>query len=151
MQLDTLASAAWRGVRSARGEAHRGSTILVVDDDMPFLELIGMLLQDERGYGVRTCTHGDEVLPLAASLQPGLVLLDLVLPGCGERALAALKHCPTTRHIPVIVVTAATLSTSKQLELIAEGAAEILAKPFDIDQLMDTVRQYALAGVPGGT
>ena len=78
-------------------------------------------------------------LDLARTRSPDLVLLDLNLPDMsGSEALRRLRADPVTKDIPVVIVSAD--ATAGQIaRLKAEGAADYIAKPFDIAQLTHLV------------
>lgn len=103
--------------------------IAVVDDDI----YIGDMLQEvlERaGYAVLRAYSGSEAVLLAQSQRPDLILLDLMLPGLsGQQALKKL------RGIPVIVISARSAVEDK-VELLLEGAADYVTKPFDTRELL---------------
>jgi PAS domain S-box-containing protein len=111
--------------------------VLVVDDDPGVQELLHALLS-KQGYEVLTTGDGERGLALAASAAPGLVLLDLRLPGLdGLAVLRALKQNPTTASIPVIMMSGSdALKTGAQMSLLALGAADLISKPFDLDALL---------------
>jgi CheY-like chemotaxis protein len=114
--------------------------ILVVDDEPAILEMIAELLGYE-GYHVVTTSQGSAALAQAKADPPALILLDLMMPGMsGWQVIAALKASPQTREIPVVVLSARRdlPATAKEL-----GIVTFLAKPFDIDELISIVSQYA--------
>jgi CheY-like chemotaxis protein len=114
--------------------------ILVVDDEPAILDMISELLGYE-GYQVVTTSQGSVALAWAKADPPALILLDLMMPGMsGWQVIGALKASPQTRAIPVVVLSARRdlPATAKEL-----GIVTFLAKPFDIDELIGIVRQYA--------
>ncbi|MCG3775123.1 MAG: Sporulation initiation phosphotransferase F [Nitrospira sp.] len=110
--------------------------ILVVDDDPSILLTVSVLLRDE-GYTVRTATNGAEALTEVTREIPSLVLLDMRMPvmdGWGfKQAVDQLGL-----DFPIMVMTAArdAAAWAKQI-----GAGFHLAKPFDIDVLVDEVKR----------
>jgi CheY-like chemotaxis protein len=121
--------------------------ILVVDDEPAILDMIAELLGYE-GYQVVTTSHGSVALARAKADPPALILLDLMMPGMsGWQVIAALKASPQTRSIPVVVLSARRdlPATAKEL-----GIVTFLAKPFDIDELIGIVQQYADSGAGSG-
>lgn len=84
------------------------STILLIDEDIQFLETASRRLQ-KLGYHVKPARSTDEAHQLALELQPCMILVDRGLPGDGEagrRILAALKGDPDIAHIPVLMTSA---------------------------------------------
>ena len=103
--------------------------ILIIDDD----QHIGNVLEEaltRAGYGVRRAYSGTEALMALESTRPDLVLLDLMLPGLsGEEVL------PKIENIPVIVLSAKT-DVAEKVELLLNGAADYVTKPFDTKELL---------------
>lgn len=80
--------------------------VLVVDDDVDFLPLIGEMLPDN-SYEVLTASNGHKGLALARSENPDIILLDLLMPGIsGFEVLEKLQSNEQTKNIPVVVLTA---------------------------------------------
>jgi len=110
--------------------------ILIVDDEPDILEFLQALLEDE-GYSVAIMDKGDflEKLPLGAL--PDLILLDMLLSGKdGRQIVRRLKSQEQTRHIPVIMFSAHPSAEQTAREA---GADDFIAKPFDIDDLLNRV------------
>jgi CheY-like chemotaxis protein len=111
-------------------------TILVVEDSEPIRRILGLLLEGH-GYEVVAVDRGREGVDAARQLMPCAITLDLSLPDLdGREVLRTLKADVRTRAIPVIVVSAyaSTLSASERA-----SAAEVLSKPFDVDELLNSV------------
>ena len=91
--------------------------VLVVEDDVESRELITRVL-DKAGWIVSEAANGQEALDALTSLQPKLILLDLMMPVMdGFGFLSALREKPEWQHIPVIVVTAKDLTTEDHKRL----------------------------------
>ncbi len=103
-------------------------TILIVDDTPENLSVLGELLQPN--YRVRAANSGLRALQIARSTpQPELILLDVMMPAMdGFQVLAALLADPTTRHIPVIFVTAMDGTDDEERGLDC-GAVDYITKP----------------------
>lgn len=81
-------------------------TILLADDDVTIQELYKERLEMD-GYSVVIAKNGEEALSMARTVRPRLILLDIMMPKVnGLDALAELKRDDTTKHIPVIILTA---------------------------------------------
>jgi DNA-binding response OmpR family regulator len=103
--------------------------ILVVDDEPDVVELIGFNLR-ARGYEVLSAHDGLEALLKARRFLPDLVVLDVMMDGMDGLSVCEILHAqPSTRSIPVIILTAATGEMAK-LNSYAAGAADFLTKPF---------------------
>ena len=104
-------------------------TILIVDDDMNIGNMLEEILIKE-GYQVVRAYSGTEALLVLDASRPDLILLDLMLPGLsGEEALARIKG------IPVIVLSAKT-DIDHKVELLLDGAADYVTKPFQTKELL---------------
>ena len=113
--------------------------VLVVDDDPDIREVMEMVLCDS-GYRVRTARHGADAVQLALSHRPALVLLDMLMPVMDGWACAKALRDRYGPSLPIVVMTAAEHAGKRGLEV---GAQSVLAKPFDVDELLAVVRRYA--------
>jgi len=105
-----------------------GPRILVAEDMEDNLELFQDVLEIA-GYTVLTCTDGLAAVQMAATDQPDLILMDISLPGIdGHEATRRIRGQASTRHIPVIAVTAHAMPSDRELALEA-GCSAYLAKP----------------------
>lgn len=103
--------------------------ILIVDDDVSIGDMLEEILTKE-GYGVSRTYSGTEALLLLSLSRPDLVLLDLMLPGLnGEEVL------PKIGGIPVIVLSA-KVDVDNKVDVLLNGAADYMTKPFDIKELL---------------
>jgi HAMP domain-containing protein/CheY-like chemotaxis protein/signal transduction histidine kinase len=101
------------------------SVLLIVEDDPHYARVLGDLARD-RGFKVLVASHGMEALALAREYHPIAVSLDVFLPDMlGWTVLNHLKQDPTTRHIPVQMLT---LDEDRQQGL-ARGAFSFITKP----------------------
>src|SRR5690242_18810616 len=111
--------------------------VLVIDDDAEICDLIVELLTDE-GYAVRAAKGAEAGLLAIEDTLPALLLLDLWLPEMsGDALLRILRAAGYT--FPVVLITASPQSAQS---LAAMGDPICIAKPFDIDELLDCVRRY---------
>jgi len=105
--------------------------VLIAEDDPDIQVILRMVLTRLGKCDVQITFEGNEVLPLAQANKPGLILLDVMLPGMsGFEICKALKADESTKHIPVIFLTARSLPAELQ-QAMEMGAAGYLAKPFD--------------------
>jgi CheY-like chemotaxis protein len=124
-------------------------SILVVDDDRDITRLAQEML-GRAGFTVRAANNGFEALAIARQEQPGLILLDLKMPGLdGYEVLKRLKQDGATQDIPVFVVTGSVTDEEiKRKKVLALGAAQFLTKPFAIDELVEEIRQVLTGSSP---
>jgi DNA-binding response OmpR family regulator len=113
--------------------------LLVVDDEEDILDFLKVLLEEE-GYIVITTDKDDYLEKLHNDIFPDLILLDLLLSGKdGREIVKYLKMQENTKHIPVIMFSA---HPNAQEMTRNAGADDFVAKPFEIDLLLNKVAQY---------
>jgi len=104
--------------------------ILVIDDEESNRKLLEVLVKAD-GHITLLASTGEIGLEIAASEQPDVILLDLMMPGLdGFEVVRRLKSNPHTASLPIIVVTALYDIASRQ-RMASWGADEILMKPID--------------------
>ena len=114
--------------------------ILVIENEISVQKLAQANLIAS-GYQVLLAADGGKGLRLAQAEHPGLILLDLRMPGMsGWDVLVALKANRNIQGIPVIIMTASVRKQQKERAL-AMGAVGYLTKPFCIEELLRQVRQ----------
>src|SRR5437870_5143231 len=116
----------------------RGFTILVADDDAIIRGNLGVLLRSE-GYRVVEAADGEEAAKAIAAAPVSLVLLDLKMPGRSGMEFLR-EHQDRLEEIPVIVITALGGSAAA-IEAMKLGAYDYITKPFDLDEVLFTVRR----------
>ncbi len=118
--------------------------VLIVEDEAGIREGLVSLLADE-GYQIATAQDGSEaLLYLRGHPAPALILLDLMLPGTsGWEFRSAQLADPALAAIPVVLLSGVS-SVHQQAGLLrADG---FLAKPFEVDLLLEVVKAYAGRG-----
>ncbi len=112
-------------------------TILLVDDAMTIRKLARAMLGTDFDY--LEAENGAEANVVAKQRRPDLIVMDLNMPvKDGIEGLADLKRDPTTRTIPVIILTSET-EPHKRERCVALGCADFLRKPLDRTQLKSAV------------
>jgi two-component system phosphate regulon response regulator PhoB len=113
--------------------------ILIIEDDEDIRELLVYNLE-KNGYEAEAVESGETGLVSASRRKPGLILLDLMLPGMdGLSVCRQLKAGKVTQDVPIIIISAKGEETDiiTGLEL---GADDYLAKPFSPNLLLSRVR-----------
>jgi diguanylate cyclase (GGDEF)-like protein len=119
---------------------HTPATVLVVDDAPSNLTILTESLRSE--FDVRIATSGAEALRLVCEVPPDLILLDILMPEMdGYEVCRRLKATPSTRHIPVIFLTAKGDVADETLGL-AIGAVDYIVKPVSIPIVQARVRTH---------
>jgi len=111
--------------------------VLVADDDSGILESVRTALVD-RGYEVLVAHDGAEALSRAERDSPDLIVLDMVMPKRSGLSVLDRLHRNKGRTTPIILVSGNNDERHRQYAT-DRGADAYLAKPFDIDQLVDRV------------
>ncbi|MCO5936286.1 response regulator [Mucilaginibacter sp. RB4R14] len=111
--------------------------IMIADDDPGIVDAIEMMLEFE-GYSVTTTVDGATVLDMKEEL-PDLLLLDIWMSGEDGRDICRkLKSETLTKNIPVIIISASRDIASSAM---AAGADDFLAKPFEMDVLLQKIEK----------
>ncbi len=111
--------------------------ILIIDDDVEFANLLGLLLT-RKGYETQMTFGGVEALEAVEKMDPSIILQDFMLPDYrGMELLADLKKkCPAA----YIIIITARGSEEVAVELMKSGAADYLKKPFEAEKLLTTIQ-----------
>src|ERR1043165_8926027 len=129
------------GGRTGRDRTVR---ILCVDDDEVNVRLVERLYRDRPGYEVTAATCGEDAVRLAASVLPGVILLDAELPDIdGLEVMRRLAGSASPSGIPVLIVTGG-LDAEVQDGLRDAGAAGVLRKPWSPAELTAAVEAALL-------
>ena len=115
--------------------------ILIVEDNDKNLKLARDLLQHD---GFRTLEAGtaEAAITLAEQHAPDVILMDIQLPDMdGVKALGRLRGLAATGSIPVVALTAFAMASDRE-RLLAAGFDGYLAKPIDIHDFSDRVREF---------
>lgn len=128
------------GNRVERGERMGVPFVAVVDEVPEILTLMDEILGDE-GYRVVTGTNADDIEGILVRERPGLLILDVRLPGAvtGLPLLRTIRDYPATAHLPILVATADLNFLRENAGALKDLGCETLAKPFDIDAFLGCV------------
>jgi CheY-like chemotaxis protein len=115
--------------------------ILIIDDNPSIHTVLGYCLGG-RGHSVRFAGSSEEGLRLAGERTPALIVMDVHMPRTtGLETCRLLKESSVLQCVPVVMITA--LPTKEVLAIAkANGASEVVKKPFDIVDFMQTLQKY---------
>jgi CheY-like chemotaxis protein len=113
--------------------------VLVVEDDPSIRELVVLALGDE-GHEVDEAPDGRTALEVVARRQPDVIVLDMKMPGMDGWQFARTYRERYGARTPIIVFTAATDAAARAAEV---GAEAVVAKPFDLEALIERVEAVA--------
>jgi twitching motility two-component system response regulator PilH len=103
--------------------------LILLVDDSPTEVHVMMTALEQAGYEVAVAMDGQAAIDMAKELQPGLIFMDVVMPGMnGFQATRTIARDPVTRDIPVVMVTSKGQETDK-IWGMRQGAADYLVKP----------------------
>ncbi len=115
--------------------------VLYIEDNENNICLVQALLRRRPNIELHVAMNGRDGVQAAIDKHPGLILLDNRLPDAtGGEILRELGSATATKAIPVVVLSGDSDETIS--ELLASGAAESVAKPFDIHQFMSIIDRY---------
>ena len=115
------------------------ATLLLVEDDAMIRDIASRRLQQE-GYQVITAVNGAVAIVRARSAHPDLVLMDMGIPLIsGYQATERLKAMPETAVIPIIALTAFTMTGDRE-KCLAAGCDEYESKPIVFDRLLTKIQ-----------
>jgi DNA-binding response OmpR family regulator len=112
--------------------------ILIADDDQAITDALTLFFEDV-GYEIEVASQATAIREFKTGC-PDLLLLDIHLSGQDGREICKqLKGDERTKHIPILI-----FSANKDTKKFAQeaGADDFIAKPFDLDDLLDKVEQY---------
>src|SRR5690349_16426953 len=109
-------------------------TVLVIDDEVPILDLVASIL-NEAGYQVVTAGDGEEGLARVENVRPDVVLSDVMMPRMDGREICSrLRSSPSFRNIPIVLMSAG----HSRVSLDGCEYDAFLRKPFGVDELLAT-------------
>lgn len=115
--------------------------ILVVDDKPRNLQFLGKLLSDN-GYEVAMAQSGSQALRFVQKNEPHLILLDIMMPEMdGYEVCRRLKSAFSTRHIPIIFLTAKT-DIEDVVKGFNLGGVDYVTKPFNSHELLARIKTH---------
>src|ERR671922_1761005 len=118
--------------------------VLVVEDESSIASFVSLYLKNA-GYTVRTATTGSEALSQVAAEQPGLIVLDLMLPDID--GIEVCRRIRTRSDVPILMLTARDEDVDKIIGLEV-GADDYLTKPFNPRELVARVKSILRRSTP---
>ncbi len=129
------------------------STVLIVEDDPINMKVFSKILTKRGGFEVKGTENVDEVIMMAKKGIPDVILMDVSLANSfyqgkavdGIKITQLLKQDDTTKHIPIILVTAHAMQGDKENFLAESGADSYISKPVvDHQDFVDKIRAILL-------
>lgn len=114
--------------------------ILIVDDDIQTTKILELLLS-EKGYEPTSVNDSSQAIQVAKTINPDLIILDLMMPEPdGFKVCRKLREDAQFIFTPILIVTALD-DTDSKIVAYGAGADNYLIKPYDIDELADTLKR----------
>jgi len=116
-----------------------GNFVMIVDDDVAIREVVQVIVEAE-GYQVITAADGGEAIShLQSGPHPGLILLDLRMPGMDGRTFREVQKARAElASIPVVILT----GDRDGAQIAAALQTEYIGKPIDLQQLLSVVNRF---------
>jgi diguanylate cyclase (GGDEF)-like protein len=116
-------------------------SIMVVDDDSAFTDIISLILSRE-GYALITASSAEEALAIIASGKTlDLIISDVEMPGkSGFDLVRTLQDSPAHRHVPIMLMSARRVSAADRVDGLSLGSDDYLLKPIVPQELIARVR-----------
>lgn len=118
------------------------NVVLIIDDDNRNTFALQLTLK-AKGYTCLACSSAEEGLAILTECTDiGLILMDMMMPEMdGYQMLNVIQSSDTYPDIPVIAVTAQAMSGDRE-KCLAAGATDYIAKPIDVDILMQVLTKW---------
>jgi CheY-like chemotaxis protein len=117
--------------------------ILIVDDEPNVRRLVHTILSKD--FTVLEAEDGKQAIDIACTQKPDLILMDMLMPRMdGLTACYTIKNDPTTKSIPVLMLTAIGFELNVKLSQ-QMGADAYMTKPFNSQALLDKIAQFLAA------
>ena len=123
----------------------KAATILVVDDEPQIRRVLRATLSAQ-GYVIAEAKSGEEAIDAMQKLKPGLLLLDVNMPGMG--GIEACREIRSRYAVPIIMLTVRNAERDKVRALDA-GADDYVVKPFGFEELLARIRANLRRSAPG--
>jgi DNA-binding response OmpR family regulator len=123
-------------------------TVLVIDDDCSLRDTIGVMLEQE-GFHAVLAADGTSGFHQALELKPGLILVDLRMPGLSGQEVC--KQLRATGMTTPLIVLSAVCEEMDKVQLLEIGADDYLVKPIGARELLARIRAVLRRSAPEDT
>ena len=127
-------------LKQIHNQEERYNTVLIVEDDTDLNNILKEFFSTrDAGYIVHQAFDGFEAGRLLTETKPGIVVLDINLPGIDGYKLCSKMKNDNSLGNPVIIAISGLIDPNVEDKFIGEGADAFLAKPFEPSQLFETL------------
>ena len=121
------------------GDEPRKRVVVIGEDDEPIAVLLRDAVNDEGGYQAVVVPDGALLIDTVRQVHADLLILDIMMPGLnGFEIYDKVREDPDIRNMPVLFVSAA--AAQFEAELAKRNISDVIAKPFDLNDLLGRVR-----------
>jgi two-component system chemotaxis response regulator CheY len=134
----------WRNDERARGQVGLRMAKVLIVEDAPFIrEMIRDILESHDHEIVGEAANGLEAIEKYKALKPDIVLMDILMPGMD--GLSAITKIIEQDSTAKIIVVSALVKEALRKEAMRAGAIDFVAKPFQVERLLEAVRAATTA------
>lgn len=124
-----------------RADKMNRKKILIIDDEEDFLKISKLNLESTGKFEVITLSSAKEIISHLHDFKPGIILLDLLMPGIGGiDACDMLNNDPIGKEVPILIVTALSRDSDRR-EAYKRGIAGYLVKPIEKDEIIAKIEK----------
>jgi DNA-binding response OmpR family regulator len=117
-------------------------SVLIVEDSLDFSNLLKFIVEDDGHEGIQFPVHEEDIVSWAKKHKPSVILMDLALRRKGGMDfIEDLKGDPSTKKIPIIIVTGRDLSMKEVLELQVRGVKYLRKGRVEVQEIKDEIRR----------
>lgn len=121
-------------------KALKKKVVVIGEDDEPIATLLRDAISDEQGYQAVVVQDGALVIETVRQVRADLLIIDIMMPGLnGLEVYDRLRADADIPSMPVLFISA--LAEAHEAELRRRGVTDVIAKPFDLNALIDHVRR----------
>ncbi len=114
--------------------------VLIIDDEVSFIDIVKINLERTGNYTVRAEHNGTKGLAAAKEFKPDIILLDIIMPDIsGDEVAIQLQKEDDTKHIPVVFLTAVVKKEEAALGGAVIGGRTFIAKPTTVGELIQVI------------
>jgi len=115
--------------------------IMIVDDEVTFLQMVKLNLEQAGNYEVMTLSSAKDILAQVEKFKPDIMVLDLIMPVIGGLEVCDMLNAhPVGKNTPIIVLTALDKDADK-LKAYKKGVVNYLVKPIETEKLVAAIEK----------
>ncbi|MFH1413834.1 MAG: response regulator [Candidatus Omnitrophota bacterium] len=115
--------------------------VMLVDDEVAFLSLMKLNLQERGNYAVLTLSNARDIISKVHSFKPDIIILDMIMPHIGGLEVCQmLNDDPVGERIPLIILSALSKDLDR-LKAYKLGVLDYITKPVNTDMLISKIER----------